>query len=219
MGKRKFALERGGPKTLVVSWRRGWSDLAVELDGQRVLHVKDRAALGKGATAALPDGRGLRVALESSVLAAELDVRIDGRPVPGSVNDPRKMIEDAATIVFVVAGVTFVLGVVAAAADVTFLQNLGLGWMAAGIGACLGLLGWLVRQKASATALAVAVGVLALDIVATIVVALNDGTRLYFPGLFVKALLMMGMIRGFSGIELLKKEQALAPRAGPGTGD
>ena len=41
MAKRKFALERGGPKRLVVSSGMGWSNLAVDLDGQRVLEAKE----------------------------------------------------------------------------------------------------------------------------------------------------------------------------------
>src|SRR5512138_1146217 len=93
MPKRKFALERGGPKQLRVSWRRGLRDFEVALDGAGAWRLEP-AAVRAGAAVTLPGGATLRVQWVkrrwwSIGFRDALRLERDGVPVPGSDLDPR----------------------------------------------------------------------------------------------------------------------------------
>ena len=103
MGRRRYALERGGPKRLELRWRRGLRDFEVVLDGN-AWRVVDREALDAGATLTPPDGSSLRVQRVrrrwwSIALRDELLVERDGVAVPGSDGDPRVIARGAAGLV------------------------------------------------------------------------------------------------------------------------
>jgi hypothetical protein len=92
MAKRKYALERGGPKRLFVRWRRGFKDFEVAFDGKA--YELERRLLESGASLTLGDGSSLFVQRVkrrwwSIGFRDELRVDRDGVPVPGSDGDPR----------------------------------------------------------------------------------------------------------------------------------
>ncbi len=102
MARRRFALERGGPKRLELRWKRGLRDFQVELDGQ-VWSVDRSAAVG-GTSITLPGGSSLFVhwvkrTWSSIALRDELRVERDGVPVPGSDGDPRVVGRRAASVI------------------------------------------------------------------------------------------------------------------------
>lgn len=93
MAKKRYSLERGGPRRLEVRWKRGFRDLTISLDGATPPTAIDPLALDTGATVLLPDETSLHV---QRVRRAwwSLDVRDELRlerlraPVPGSDGDP-----------------------------------------------------------------------------------------------------------------------------------
>jgi hypothetical protein len=92
MAKRKYALERGGPKRLFLRWRRGFEDFEVTFEG-KALRL-ERAVLEGGASVTLADGSSLFVQRVkrrwwSVGLRDELHLERNGVPVPGSDEDPR----------------------------------------------------------------------------------------------------------------------------------
>lgn len=102
MPKRRFALQPGGPKALLVRWRGRLKDFEVEHEG-RVWKL-DRATVEQGATIALPDGARLAVQSVrrkwwSIALRDELRVERAGVPLPGSDGDPRVVCRRAARVI------------------------------------------------------------------------------------------------------------------------
>ena len=102
MPRRKYALERGGPKRLQLRW--GWrlKDFEVALDGQA--WRLDRAAVLAGATITIPGGsslfvRSVRRRWWSVALRDELRVELDGVPVPGSDGHPLAIGRRAASVI------------------------------------------------------------------------------------------------------------------------
>ncbi len=102
MARRRFALERGGPKRLELRWRRGLRDFQVALDGQ--VWSLDRTAVVAGTSLTLPGGSSLFVQWvkrrwSSIALRDTLRVDKDGVPLPGSDEDPRVVGRRAASLI------------------------------------------------------------------------------------------------------------------------
>jgi hypothetical protein len=93
VGRRNYALERGGPKRLHLRWRFRHRGFQVTLD-QGPAWTIERPSLLAGTTLVLPDGSSLHVRWVkrrwySIGMRDELRVERDGVPVPGSDGDPR----------------------------------------------------------------------------------------------------------------------------------
>jgi hypothetical protein len=89
MPTKKYALEVGGPKRLVISWSIGWKNLSVKFDGQEVARLANAYdAISAGSTFPLPDGSELRARLQSGRFGPKLILNRGGKPVPGSDGVP-----------------------------------------------------------------------------------------------------------------------------------
>ena len=116
MARRRYALERGGPRRLEVRWRWRRRDMEVLLDGARVAGPFDRAAFERGATFMLPDATTLTVrwvkpAWWTFSAGAELRVERQGVPVPRSDGDPHVIGRRAARVVGAFGMLTFLFAV------------------------------------------------------------------------------------------------------------
>jgi len=96
-----MAFERGGrPRLQLVEADDGAIDVMV--DGESVHSFPHAVAMKEGWSGRLPDGSLLEVALRRRYgsLLARLDVRRDGRAIPGSGWDPHRLVSSAAFILF-----------------------------------------------------------------------------------------------------------------------
>lgn len=92
MGRRRYALARGGPKELQVRW--GWRRKTFQVSLGGATWTLDRAQLEAGVPITLPDGSSLALRWErrrfwSISFRDELHVERNGVPLPGSDGDPR----------------------------------------------------------------------------------------------------------------------------------
>jgi len=207
--KKEFALDKGGPKRLAVSWSGIWKNVTVSLDGAPLGDpMSDFKALKIGRDYALPDGRTLRVQFEQKLGGGGLAVSIDGRPLPGAGNDPREAIKAAAITLWVVAGLNLVLGFV--------LMGMVGGRVDGGDLALIfaepivfAVLGWLVWKFQSGTALLIAI---VLQIVGGILVMamLAEGGRVPTFGIIIRVFIVITLIRGYKAVadaRRLEKEE------------
>ena len=96
-----MSFERGArPRLSLVEDDEGRIDVLV--DGESVHRFPHAVAMKEGWTGALPDGSTLEVALRRKYgsLLARVDVRRDGRALPGSAWDPDRLVSSAAFILF-----------------------------------------------------------------------------------------------------------------------
>ncbi|MEZ4471191.1 MAG: hypothetical protein R3F60_10400 [bacterium] len=77
-------------------------------------------------------------------------------------------------MVYVVGGLTALLGIIAELAHVELLINMGLGWITVGVGAVFGVLGFFVGKR-SMIALGLATGLLLVDTVLTLMATIGSG--------------------------------------------
>ena len=195
MPKKTFALEPGSSRTVDIEWRGIWKDFKVSLDGQVLGTMNGQKQLQEGDTYPLQDGSVLAVKLEQGFGSAELKITRDGQPLPGTDSDPRQQLESAAGIVFFIAGLNIVLGLVAELLDVGLLLDNGLGWGSVVFGVVfLGLGLW--ARKGSRVALILAIALFAIDGLLGLYLVVDAGGTPGTGGVVMRVLLIAGMIKG-----------------------
>jgi hypothetical protein len=198
----KYPLEKGGPKRLEVSWTGSWKDFTVRLDENILGTVADYEHLKAGQEFNLDDGSILKV----QVKFPGLRVLRNGQPL--LLYDPVQMLKFAYTFTFFSAGANLFVGL----SGSLFHTNLGnlppADLLTAGFGILLLVLGFFIMLK-STVALAIAAGILALDIIFAIFYHPNLPVIILVIVIGFKLLVLLMMIQGFGAIRVLKQTQAL----------
>lgn len=212
MPKLHFAMERGGPKRLEVSWKMGWKEFRIRVDGAEVGSAANKDELREGREFGLPDGSRLHVRL-----AKQLTLLRNGKPLPGSTTDPVAILNLCCGIIFFVGGASLVVGLLAEVIQDSKLNAIILGWPTALVGAVFVLLGFLVKRR-SAVALAITVtlmaGLLLWRVVGSVAVFSQGGVPMGISGICLGVIFLMLICRGFGAIRQLAAEEAENPGAG-----
>jgi hypothetical protein len=158
MPRLKYALERGGDKSLEISWKGRWKTTEVRLQGKLIGAIPNQKELRAGQILQLPDGTSLKVQLVRS----ELRVLRNDKPLPGSISDPATRLALSFNIIYFIAGLNIVLGFIALGFRVDFLQTLGFGAVSVAIGFMFLVLGFFTQRR-SLIALIVAIAIYGLD--------------------------------------------------------
>jgi hypothetical protein len=203
MPRKQYAFFRGGDKRLEISWRGLWSDVAVRLDGQVVGAIKNQRELRQGQVFALPDGSRLSVRLVSKLATHELQVTRNGEPLPGSDADPAQRHKLAYSILFFVAGLNIVLGLLALVLKSEFLSSLGIGYGSLIFG-LLFLLAAVFVMERSQIALILAIIVFTLDALLGIVLVVTAGGSPAVGGVVARVFLFVPLVNGIKAIQQLK---------------
>ncbi len=203
MAKQSFALEAGGPKRLVISWKGIYKEVNVSLDGTRLGIIPNQKALSAGQEFRLADGSTIKVQLVSKVYGSELRVLRNGQPLPGSASDPQTRLKNAYRMVYFVAGLNLVLGLVSFLFNVEFLLEIGIGFASILFGLVFLALGFFVQKK-SLFALFVAIVIFALDGIGGLFLSVAAGYNPSVGGLIARVILLIPMIQGVGAIKALK---------------
>jgi len=199
MPRMKYALEKGRPPRLEVSWKGlGWKDFTIKLDGLEVGKIADKKELMEGREFALDKDTILKVQSVRTLSAYELQVLVNGQPVPGSSSDPNRRLAIAYGMVFFTAGLNVLLGLIAEMIRVDFLLNMGIGLGSILFGVLMGIMGVLVMTRQSSIALGIAVGLLIIDGI----MGLIAGS---FTGIVARIIFLIPMFGGFGAIRELKE--------------
>lgn len=208
MPTKRFALTEGGPKNLEVSWKGSWKNLTVKLADQTVLTVASAKELKDGRSVTLATGQELSVILKPVLIVPELQLTLDGEPVPGSAGDPKARLKTAYGIIFFVAGFSGLIGLVAELGKVQFLLQIGFGWSGIITGAIFGILGYFVMRR-SLVALIIAIVLFAVDGIFTFSAAASQTGTPPIGAVLVRVFLLIGMIQGVPAIKQLKQRELL----------
>ncbi|MGC9396952.1 MAG: hypothetical protein ACP5J4_19070 [Anaerolineae bacterium] len=208
MAKLTYALEPGEPKRLELSWRGMYKDFTVKLDDEVVGELSGQKELKAERQFALPDGSSLSVQLVQKFSGAELQVLHDGKPLLGSSSDPESRLRNAYGMVFFVAGLNIVLGLIATLFQIEFLQSIGIGFFSIIFGLVFLVLGFLVR-KSSMIALILTIGIFALDGILGVVFSVMAGVAPGVSGLLARVFMIIPMIQGIPAIRDLRRRDAI----------
>lgn len=200
MPVKTFALEPGGPSRLALHWKPFWRNTRVELDGQPLGVIPNQRALKDGIVFQLPNGEPLRIQMTRG-MAPELQLSVAGRPLPGSAADPQQRIKTAAQILWFIAGLNLLLGVISLFVENELLATLAAGWPTIATGALYLVLGFLARRGAR---VAVIAGI-ALLVVDTILV-LSAGDAPGSGGTVARVFLIIGLAQALPAMKPVRAE-------------
>jgi hypothetical protein len=203
MGKMNYALEKGQKPRLEISWKGlGWKNVTIKLDGMEIGKIPSKHELMDGWEFLLDKNTTLKVQLAKRFNSWELQVLVNGQPVPGSASDPNRRLAIAYGMVFFVTGVNIIAGIIAELLKIDFLLNNGLGIYSVIFGVIMGIMGVLVWTRHSSLALGIAVGLLIIDGI----MGLIAGS---FTGLVLRIFILIPMFGGFSAIRELKERKQI----------
>lgn len=206
----KYPIEPNGPKRLEILWDSSRKNTTITFDDSLVDVISSKQELKDGQSFKLRDGSKLTVQLVGSSFFDLWELRVlrNGRPVPGSPSDPLRRIKEAYRVVLALAGFDIVLGLLAVLLKSTLLQGLGLGRPAIVCGAILLVLGVVIRELRSKTAVSLAVVVVAIDIVLGYVLVARSGPvdQSGAELLFARFLLIIPILQGHWAIDQLADE-------------
>jgi hypothetical protein len=214
MPKQSYALEQGGPKRLEVSWKGLYKETTITLDGMQLGMVLDQKALYAGQEYRLMDDSLLKVQLVSGIGGTELRATRNGIPLPGSASNPESRVKTATGIIFFIAGLNLLLGIIALITQSELLANLGIGWYSLVFGGFFLVMGFLVRKR-SKVALILSIVIFSLDALIGIIGSVALGGSPAIAGLIVRVLLIIPMVQGVGAITALKKA-SVPPVVPPG---
>lgn len=203
MPTKTFAVQAGGPPRVEISWRGIWKDVRVTFDRLEVLRFADQKALRTGGSASLPDGSTLEVRLGTTMGGLgppELQLSLDGAPLPGSSGDAQTHITGAVVALYLIAGVSIGVGLLTVMFEIEFLAKAGFGAASILGGVIYGILGFLTQQRHSLVALGIATVLFALDTLWIVYVPMSQQAAPPVGALFVRIMLIFAMGRGFFAI-------------------
>jgi len=212
MAKTQFALEAGGPKRLELSWGMFWKNFQVTLDGKQVGSVSGgQKELKDGVEFRLPDGSELHVQLVQNAMNVELQVLRNGAPLPGSATDPEQRVKSAAYLLYFLAGLNTLLGVVAMVMMSELLEGLGVGIGNILFGAIVAALGFFTYRR-SRVAPVLAIVLYVADSLYTLATLSGAGRSPPIAGIFFRIYIIYALVQAVKAAgELARKEEA-----GPG---
>lgn len=216
MAKTQFALEAGGPKRLELSWGFSWKNFQVTLDGQQVGTAQGgQKELKEGLQFRLPDGSVLEIQLVQSAMSTEMHVLRDGVPLPGSASEPEQRVKSAAYLLYFLAGLNTLLGVVAMVIVSDVLEGMGIGIGNILFGAIVAALGFFAYRR-SRVALVLAIVLYAADSLYTLTTFSGVGRSPPIAGIFFRIYIIYALVQAVKAAgELARQEESAGPGLSP----
>lgn len=210
MAKIKYALEKGGPKRLEISWTGNWKNVSIRLDGNEIGTFADAEEMKAGKEFTLPDGSSLKIQLERTLKFPLIQILRDGKPLPTGMPQPAKRLSMAYQMVFLIGAVNLIGGLT----NKVFQSRL-LGLSVSGlyliIAGCIFLiLGFFVMKK-SKIALSIAVGLIFIDMISLIFlifVRSSINFILLIVMIAFRLIILLILAQAFGAIKILKQNPA-----------
>ncbi|WIG97628.1 hypothetical protein [Myxococcus sp. SDU36] len=207
MGSKKLALEAGGPPRLELSWGWGWKRFTVTLDGKVVRTLDGGAAeLKRGVFFNLPDGSTLNVLLQSGAFRTGLEVVRNGEVVPGSDTDPAQQVKRAAHLLYFLAGLNTLLGVVAMVARSDLLEAAGMGLGSLLFGLVVAVLGFFTYRGTRAAPMLAGLLYIA-DALFVLADSFSQGGRLPIFPLVIRAFIVVTLFKAANAAANLRRRE------------
>jgi hypothetical protein len=208
MPKVRYALEKGGPRRLEISWRGNYTEFTIRLDGNVIGSINDYEQLKAGQEFRLEDSSSIKVQLPRRSVFTWPQVSKDGLPLHPSGLEPAKRLSNTYKIILLFAGVNLAVGIgLLSHAGLQNFPTVNLRSLVAG-GLFL-LLAFFVMRR-SIIALSIAVGILALDLILAVIFPPELPRFILIAAVIFRVFILLAMIQGFGAIKSLKQNQSHA---------
>ena len=210
MPSKTFYLDDARTQPLTASWGMFFRNFTVSYAGAALEAINPEAPIVQGRQYRLPDGRIFSARHKQNSYPQEMELLIDGQPVPGSGTHPIERVKQAWYLLLFLGILNIALGVVAEFGHIDVLLQLGLGWGSLVEGVAYVALGYFGYYRTSAPAFTIALVLLALDAAFSITSAISTSQSPAMGGLFMRAFFCMVIFRAIKAARQLRQEQAEA---------
>lgn len=205
-----FYLDDTRTEPLTATWGLFFRNFTVSHAGNPLEPTNPEATLAQGRQYRLPDGRILSARHKQNSYPQELELLIDGQPVPGSGTHPNQRMKQAWYVLLILGILNIGLGLVTEFGHIEALAQLGAGWGSLVEGIAYIALGYFGYFRTSALALTIALVLLALDAAFSIFSAVTTNHSPAIGGLFMRAYFCLVVFRGMQAARQLRREAAAA---------
>lgn len=198
MPRAKYAVERGAPKHLEIAWTKGFEEVTVSWE-EVVIEELTRGDLDAAADVRLPEGTEIRITLKAASAlgnAKRLAIHSDGKPLPGTLDDPVEAAKQGGYILYAIAGLTALCGVVAMVTESEALASAGAGIFSLFAAGLFGVLGFFT-MRGSRVALGLAIALYAFDWIAGVALALAADVNPGLGGIIIRVILIAALGKSF----------------------
>ena len=207
MPSKTFYLDNARTEPLTTNWGLFYRNFTVSYAGAILPPTDPDATIAQGRQYRLPNGRVFSAQHKQNTYPQELELLIDGQPVPGSGTHPHERIKQAWYILLVLGILNIGLGLVAEFGHIDVLLQLGVGWGSLVEGIAYIALGYFGYFRTSVPAFTTALVLLALDAVLSITSAVSSGHSPAIGGLFMRAFFCMVVFRAIKAARQLRQQQ------------
>ncbi len=207
MPSQSYSLEPNGPRNLTVSWKAMYKDMTVTYKDKVIGTFASQKDLSKGQDFRLPDGSKLHIQLVNKVFNTELQVTRNGLPLPGSASDPLTRLKNAYLMIYLIAGLNVVLGLLASLFKIPALIDFDFGFASIIFGLIFFLLGWLVSKR-SLFALWLAIVLLVVDGLTGLVLNAAVSGDSGIGSFLARLILLVPMIQGLGAVKALRDQHS-----------
>ena len=197
MPKKTYSLEPDGSVKLEMTWRGFWKDGCILFEGKEIAAFNGLRDLRRGISIVLGENKTVDIRFVDSFGYSGVDVLYNGKPVRGTVNDPRSRIKIAAGIIFFITALNIVTGLLTVFLKIPVLVDMGFGLYNIVFGLVFLVFGVFVAVLKSAVFLIIAVVLFAADgLIAAGLSIFSGPGDINAASIAMKVLLIIPMIRG-----------------------
>jgi hypothetical protein len=207
MPTKTYYLDAARTEPILLSWGLFWKNFTISQNGAELLRLPSTKALRDGASVTLADGRVLSAQLKRQLVQEELELLLDGRPLPGSATHPHFRLQQAVYALVFVGGLNLLLGLVAELGAVAWLQRYGFGYATAGIGLLFFGLAWWARVKVASLPIYLGMSLLVLDVVLAFASVGQNDAPPPTAGLFLRLFLILILYKGATAARQIPQRQ------------
>jgi len=205
MPKIKYAIEKGGPKRLEISWKGNFTEFTIRLDGNVIGSINDREQLEAGQEFRLEDGSSIKVQLPHRSIFSYPQVSINSQPLHLSGLEPAKRLSNVYKLIFILAVANLAVGIILLS-NTGLQKSLAVGLRSLIAGGLFLLLAFFVMRR-SIIALTATVGILAIDLILAIAFPPELPRFILIAVAVFKIFILLAIIQGFGAIKALKQNQ------------
>lgn len=207
-----YYLDEARTQPLKVTWGWNWRKLAVSYQGQEIGQFATTSQLKEGNTFTLPDGRELAVQLRTRMAQPQLEILLDGQPLPGTDTHPRQQFQQARYVLWFLAAVNIGLGLLVELGQIAVLLEFGMGLSTILVGLVFLGFEWWARTRLTHWAFYAAIGLLVADMLATMILTASSNSSSSSVGFVTRIFMILALMRGAAAVKELRaqREQEVA---------
>jgi hypothetical protein len=199
MATKTFYLDEEKKEKLDISFGIGWKNFSIKHNGTGLGAPVSKKELKNGVEYRLPGENVVRARVKSGLIQ-ELELLLNNVPIKGSPTDPDQVIKTTFNLAVIIATLNILIGMLGMLDILPMLKTMGIGLGSFIWGALILLLSFGIKKKSSFAAYAIA-GLLALDIILTIVFAANVNSNTPTAGIVIKVIFILYMIKGAKALK------------------